>query len=325
MQRLNTTQVLAERRLNTLRSFSALEGNVVVLDMIWSNMKQPWTSIFCLFTFYMLIFFKALWLRGIKCLPFWVKSECSQSASRYRGPSQCTRCQCVYPREATGCCGPLVLRLFLLRLDSKHRSMSRIPAWFLPKGERMSGLYLGWLHVENLTFLKFGTIKSSTGTLQTTSAMEDGKICSNCAFGNGTTPTSCVCENPPFSVPAKCACELERGIMKSFTFHLNCSNRYNEECGMGKECAQARNHVLLEACLAIWGLQLWWFCRARGSVIVRVQCSDCLWLRRWPQECCGQCGSRYDFLAHHILPDRLLPVEYLDPHLRRQVREKGTI
>lgn len=35
--------------------------------------------------------------------------------------------------------------------------------------------------------------------------LEDGKICTNCVYGNGTTPTSCVCENPPFSVSAKCA------------------------------------------------------------------------------------------------------------------------
>ncbi|CAJ1393168.1 unnamed protein product [Effrenium voratum] len=45
---------------------------------------------------------------------------------------------------------------------------------------------------------------------------QDTKICTNCAYGNGTAPTTCVCENPPFSVPAK----------------------YNEECGMGKECAE---------------------------------------------------------------------------------------
>lgn len=43
----------------------------------------------------------------------------------------------------------------------------------------------------------------------------NGKICTNCVYGNGTAATRCKCENPPYSVPAQ----------------------YNEACTMGKECA----------------------------------------------------------------------------------------
>lgn len=67
--------------------------------------------------------------------------------------------------------------------------------------------------------------------------LEDGKICTNCVYGNGTTPTSCVCENPPFSVSAKCALNV-LGIPESRPYgtSVDVSDRYNEECGMGKEC-----------------------------------------------------------------------------------------
>jgi len=44
----------------------------------------------------------------------------------------------------------------------------------------------------------------------------DDKICTNCVFGNGTAPTICECENPPYSVPAK----------------------YNEPCTMGVSCME---------------------------------------------------------------------------------------
>lgn len=64
---------------------------------------------------------------------------------------------------------------------------------------------------------------------------KDGKICTNCAFGNGTNPTTCVCENPPFSVPAKCPPAMSYTLLFSIMIY----HRYNEECGMGKECAQA--------------------------------------------------------------------------------------
>ncbi|CAK9088105.1 unnamed protein product [Durusdinium trenchii] len=90
---------------------------------------------------------------------------------QYRGPSQCTRCQCL--AQNTELCREVR------------------PGFFL----REQGC-------------------------------QDGKICTNCAFGNGTNPTTCVCENPPFSVPAK----------------------YNEECGMGKECAQGEG-ICYRPCL----------------------------------------------------------------------------
>mmetsp|Transcript_10548 Transcript_10548/g.18778 ORF Transcript_10548/g.18778 Transcript_10548/m.18778 type:complete len:644 (-) Transcript_10548:54-1985(-) len=45
---------------------------------------------------------------------------------------------------------------------------------------------------------------------------DNGQICTDCVYGNGTNPTLCECENPPYAVPAK----------------------YNEPCSMGIECME---------------------------------------------------------------------------------------
>eukprot|EP00931_Biecheleriopsis_adriatica_P086783 TRINITY_DN61374_c0_g1_i1.p1 TRINITY_DN61374_c0_g1~~TRINITY_DN61374_c0_g1_i1.p1 ORF type:complete len:649 (-),score=96.69 TRINITY_DN61374_c0_g1_i1:131-2077(-) len=79
----------------------------------------------------------------------------------YRGPSQCTRCQC-------------------LNLNAEICREHRAGFSLREKGCR------------------------------------NGKICTNCVYGNGSQPTTCECENPPFSIPAK----------------------YNEACSMGKECGE---------------------------------------------------------------------------------------
>ncbi|CAE8597041.1 unnamed protein product, partial [Polarella glacialis] len=66
---------------------------------------------------------------------------------KYRGPSQCTRCQC-------------------LNLRSETCRESRPGFYLREKG------------------------------------CQDNQICTNCVRGNGTIPTQCYCENPPYSVAA---------------------------------------------------------------------------------------------------------------------------
>lgn len=47
---------------------------------------------------------------------------------------------------------------------------------------------------------------------------QNGQLCTNCVYGNGSSLTTCSCENPPYAVPAL----------------------YNEQCTTGKECAQGQ-------------------------------------------------------------------------------------
>eukprot|EP00747_Dinoflagellata_sp_TGD_P162280 gnl/TRDRNA2_/TRDRNA2_179711_c0_seq1.p1 gnl/TRDRNA2_/TRDRNA2_179711_c0~~gnl/TRDRNA2_/TRDRNA2_179711_c0_seq1.p1 ORF type:complete len:685 (+),score=101.30 gnl/TRDRNA2_/TRDRNA2_179711_c0_seq1:103-2055(+) len=47
---------------------------------------------------------------------------------------------------------------------------------------------------------------------------KDGMICTKCEFGNLTEPTRCVCENPPYSIPAM----------------------YGEECNAGRVCQEGQ-------------------------------------------------------------------------------------
>lgn len=90
------------------------------------------------------------------------------------------------------------------RPDQKHGALSWTPTWLLLKGKRMSGPSQPCECQPRIHPFLLETFQRA----KRSPVLEDGKICTNCVYGNGTTPTSCVCENPPFSVSAKCALKV---------------------------------------------------------------------------------------------------------------------